>query len=165
MIKHKLEEDKVYKHFIERTRLGGVHKLSLYGSTAILWLSGLVWILFHFFGVHPGGFGEVRSPVEPISLKIHGAAAIIFISVLGSLISTHIRRGWALKRNRPSGVLITTICGFLVGSGWALYYLGSERARNAASLAHWILGLTLPVIIYLHILAWKWEQNREEIDS
>jgi hypothetical protein len=157
---HKIEQDKVYKHFIERTRLGELHKIFLYGATGLLWLSGLVWVLFHYFGVHQGEFGEVRSPLEPWSLKIHGAAAMAFLLVLGSLISGHIRRGWALKRNRLSGVIVTSTCGVLILSGWILYYLATENVRNAVSLIHWIVGLLLPLLIYLHILAWRWEQKR-----
>lgn len=158
--RHLLEQDKIYKHFIERTRLGEWHKIFLYGATGILWLSGLVWVLFHYFGVRSGEFGEVRSPMESLSLKTHGAGAMAFMLVFGSLISVHIRRGWVLKRNRLSGFLLTTTCGLLVTTGWILYYLATERVRNVVSLFHWILGLGLPALIYLHILAWRWEQNR-----
>jgi hypothetical protein len=158
---HRLEQDKVYKHFIERTKLGELQKIFLYSATGLLWLSGLVWVLFHYFGGRQGDFGNVSS-VEPMSLKIHGAAAIFFTLVLGSLIPVHLRRSWVLKRNQPSGVFITTVCGVLIVTGWILYYLATERTRNAVSLIHWTIGLALPLIIYLHILAWKLEQKRED---
>ncbi len=149
---HKLENDKVYRHFIERSRLSGWKKFFLYGATAVLWLSGLIWVLFRFYGNN--------SYVEPLSMKVHGAAAMAFLLVLGSLISTHMRRGWVLKRNRVSGVIIASVCASLTITGWILYYLATENVRNAVSLIHWIVGLALPLIIYLHILAWRWEQNR-----
>jgi hypothetical protein len=152
---HRLEQDKIYKHFIERTRLGAWHKLFLYGATGLLWLSGLTWILFHYFGIHPGEFGLERSPFENLSLKVHGAAAMGFMLVIGSLIPIHLRRGWVLKRNRLSGAILTLGCGVLILTGWALYYLAIEKVRNAVGLFHWILGLLLPLIILYHILAWR----------
>jgi hypothetical protein len=160
IVAHKLEQDKVYRHFIERTRLGSLHKLFLYGSVGALWLSGLIWLLFHYFGRHQGDFGDMPLPIEPLMLKIHGAFAMAILLVLGALASAHIRRGWVLKRNRPSGVVITSACAALAISGWMLYYVANEQARNFVSAAHWIVGLALPLIIVLHILMWKWEQNR-----
>jgi len=157
---HKLEQDKVYRHFIERTRLGGLHKFFLYGGVSLLWLTGLIWLLFHYFGVHQNDVGGTNSPIEPLMMKIHGAAAMGILLVIGALVSAHIRRGWALKRNRLSGVIITSTFGLLTVSGWALYYVGDERARNVVSIAHWVVGLALPLIVVFHILMWKWEQSR-----
>ncbi len=142
---HKLEQDKVYKHFIERTRLGEWHKIFLYAATGLLWLSGLI--------------AKARPSWGPLSMKIHGAAAMGFTLVLGSLISVHIRRGWVLRRNRFSGVFLTSICALLIVTGWILYYQANETLRNAASLVHWTVGLGLPLLIYLHILAWRREQE------
>ena len=149
---HKLEEDKVYRHFIERTRLGHWQKFFLYSSVALLWFSGAIWVGVHYL--------NVPAPLGPLMMKIHGAAAMAALLVLGALISAHIRRGWALRRNRLSGTLVTGAFGFLVATGWILYYVAGERLRDAVSVAHWALGLALPFVIYLHILMWKWEQNR-----
>jgi hypothetical protein len=157
---HQIEQDKVYRHFIERTRLGEMHKFFLYSSVGLLWLSGLIWLLFHYFGVHQGDFGDLRSPIEPLVLKIHGGVAMMFLLVLGSLISNHIRRGWVLKRNRLSGVIISSTCAVLTISGWMLYYVGNEHVRDLTGVAHWIVGLAMPLLIWLHILAWKREQAR-----
>ena len=157
---HKLEEDKVYRHFIERTRLGSLHKFFLYSATGLLWLTGLIWLLFHYYGHHQGDFGDMPTPIEPLMMKIHGAAAMGILLVVGALVSAHIRRGWALKRNRLSGVIITAVFALLMVSGWILYYVGGEQVRNVTSVLHWVVGLALPLIIVLHILMWRWEQNR-----
>ena len=159
---HRLEQDKIYKHFIERTRIGNLHRWILYLTTGVIWLSGLIWILFHYFGVHHTDAGEIHSSMEPLAMKIHGAAAMAFMIVIGSLIPVHVRRGLALKRNLFSGIFLIANCAVLIMTGWVLYYLGTEQIRNVVSLIHWILGLALPLLIYLHILAWKREQSGQQ---
>jgi hypothetical protein len=158
-VTHKHERE-VQRQFVERTRLGSVHKFFLYGSVGMLWLTGLIWILFHYFGRRQGDFGDMPMPIEPLMMKIHGAAAMLILLAVGAMSSAHIRRGWVLNRNRPSGALVTSVCAILLVTGWMLYYVASERSRDFVSAAHWIIGLALPLLIYVHILLWKWEQNR-----
>ena len=157
---HRLVPNKVYRHFIERTRLGGLHKALLYGAVALLWLSGCAWLLFHDVLTAKGADAGI-SPMEPLAMKIHGAATMAFIAVFGSLVPMHLRRGWVLRLNRPSGVLITTACLLLMITGWALYYLAGESTRAVVSVVHWVLGLALPLVVVLHILAGRRKLRRE----
>jgi hypothetical protein len=43
------------------------------------------------------------NPMPSLMMKIHGAAAMAALVLLGALIH-HIRRGWTAKKNRLSGV-------------------------------------------------------------
>ena len=59
----------------DTVRLGPWHQRTVYGATALLSLSGAVWLVLHFFMVRPGEFGETHHPLETWMLKVHGAAA------------------------------------------------------------------------------------------
>lgn len=150
---HRLVSNKVYLHFVERTRLGRLHQGLLYGAVGLLWLTGAIWLIFHY--LLQGADWGATSSVEPSTMKIHGAAAMVFLAVFGSLVPLHLRRGWVLRLNRPSGIAITAVCLLMAASGWALYYAGGENARAVVSAAHWILGLLFPVVIIAHVMAGK----------
>ncbi len=155
MTAHKVESDKLLRHFIERTKLGPRHRTALYVAVGAVWLTGLGWLLLRWFGGGTDAFGPVRHPWEPAVLKVHGAVAMAFMVVFGTLIPVHMKRSWALKRNRLSGVLLAGLCVFLIASGWGLYYLGEDGGRELVARLHWVLGLTLPAGICAHILIWR----------
>lgn len=129
----------------EKIRLDKDHRWVLYAVTALVWFSGLFWL-----GVEKW-IGQGGSDWAPLFLKTHGAAAMVFSIILGSLL-VHVRKGLALDRNKFFGLLLLGICLFLVATGWMLYYLGNEDWRKVTSFAHWTVGLSLPFILVLHIL-------------
>ena len=117
-------------------KLSRRHRLWFYGTLIALGISGLWWWIRHHVWL----------------LKLHGAAAIICLIVLGTLIPTHIKRGWAGTRNLWSGnVLIGAMIGLIV-TGYALYYAGGEAVRTLASWLHLVIGLASPLIIGWHAL-------------
>ena len=85
-------------------------------------------------------------------LRIHGAAAMAFLIVFGTLAQIHIRAGWRQRRNRLSGGFLVGTCLVLILTGWGLYYIGYEPLRQMGSFIHSYLGLLLPLVIYLHVL-------------
>jgi ABC-type xylose transport system permease subunit len=133
------------------------HQAWLYVSFGILLVTGILWLVFHNFVHLQGEFGPVTHPVEPWSLKIHGAAAMLSLIVLGTLIPGHIRRGWHARKNRMTGLGLIALNGLLILSGYALYYFGGEQIRPIISALHWILGLTFPLALSWHI----WQGRRE----
>jgi hypothetical protein len=110
--------------------------IAIYVIGVGVWLSGSLWLLFHYFVVHPGPFGPASSPLEPWWLKLHGAFAFAAIWIFGLLWGVHIPAGWSGGRRRGTGGLLVTILGWLVLSGYLLYYLGDETARPLISLLH-----------------------------
>jgi hypothetical protein len=128
------------------------HRLVLYTSTLTLFLTGLAWAWLHYFHRIEGEFGPEFHPIEPWLLKAHGAAAMVSLIVLGTLLTVHVKRGWQAKLNRSSGTSVLSIFGILIVSGYALYYVGEERIRALVSNIHLWVGLGMPVVLILHII-------------
>jgi hypothetical protein len=131
-------------------KLSGRHKAWLFSAMALLYVTGAGWGWFHYLTKSPDEFGG-RLPVESWSLKIHGAAAMIILVLLGTLIPGHVRFAWHARRNRVNGAGLMAFLGFLIVSGYGLYYFGDERLRAWASVSHLWIGLALPAILVFHI--------------
>jgi hypothetical protein len=134
-------------------------KRLLYISTAILWASGAVWLYFRYAVNASSPFGPGTHPAQTLSLKIHGAIAMVFLVIVGNLLY-HIPPGWKQKDQRPSGIILSSSVVVLVTTGWALYYCSGESLRMAASFIHSILGGILPVLITAHV--WNIIQRRKK---
>ena len=128
-------------------------RLGLYAVGMGLWLSGTLWLVFHYVLPRPGEFGLVTHPLEPWWLRLHGACAFIAIWLFGLLWGAHIGPGWARKRLRKSGGWLVGSLIFLTISGYLLYYLTGDQSRSVASLLHWSLGLVIPALFAVHRLA------------
>lgn len=135
-----------------RFRLERWHRYSMYGISGLLVVSGGAWLFAHYFLRAADTFGETVSPIEPWSMKLHGAAAMIALFFIGSLLNSHVRRANNARRNRGSGWTMAALLAWLTVSGYALYYLASETSRPAWSLAHSLLGLAFPLLLILHIV-------------
>jgi hypothetical protein len=131
-------------------RLPRSRHIAVYAIGIGVWLSGGLWLLFHYFVVHPGPFGPTSSPLEPWWLKLHGAFAFAAIWLFGLLWGVHIVAGWSGWRRRGTGGLMVAILGWLILSGYLLYYLGDETVRPLISLLHWVIGLAVPVAFTAH---------------
>lgn len=139
----------------DTVRLGPWHQATVYGATALLVLSGAVWLVLHYFMVTQGEFGETRHPLEVWMLKIHGAAAMAGLIVYGSLLPIHIRRAWAIRRNIYLGISLVVIMLLLTITGYLLYYAGGEDARPIISAVHWVIGVVVPALLAWHVVTGK----------
>jgi hypothetical protein len=117
----------------------------LYSTIVVLLASGAYWALIRYAGVRP-------YLSEPLLMKIHGAAAMVALVVIGSLLALHVPSGWAERRSRPSGSVMLAISTLLTLTGYLLYYAGGETARDVASYVHLMLGLALPIALALHLV-------------
>ena len=142
--------------------VGPFQKQGLYISTAVLWLSGTMWLYFRYCRQSQGEFGPQSHPAQAMLLKLHGAAAMAFLMVFGALLY-HIQPGWKDKLQRLSGLPLLVLCGLLILTGWGLYYVGDDTLRNLTSIIHSILGLLLPVIISLHV--WRIVRRRARLKN
>lgn len=138
-------------------KLSPRHQLWLYGGTTLLYATGAAWAWLHYLQAAGNEFGS-RSAAEPWMMKLHGAGAIVLLVVLGTLIPGHIRFAWHARRNRPNGMTLLLFLGFLVVSGYGLYYFGDDRLRSWTSWSHLAIGLVLPAMIFLHI--WSGRRSR-----
>ena len=88
---------------------------------------------------------------------LHGTLNPFICVLFGYLLSQHIRMGWELKANRPSGFILEALLGGLIASGAGLYYAGSDEWRTIFVWGHRLLGVALPVGLLFHwVLARAW---------
>ena len=93
-------------------------------------------------------------------MKVHGAAAMLVLVVLGTLIPLHIRRGWSAGINRRTGLVLIAVMASLIATGYGLYYFGDESLRAAAVEAHDLIGVLAPVVILWHVLRGRQANRR-----
>lgn len=132
-------------------RLPQWQRRGFYGVFGGLLGSGMAWLVAHFFLRAAGEFGIVIHPLEPWSMKLHGAAAMLALWLVGTLLHLHIRRGLAAGRNLPAGWSMIVLLAVLSLTGYALYYFASEESRPLWSVAHWACGLLLAPLVWLHV--------------
>jgi hypothetical protein len=133
-------------------RLERWHRRSLYATVLVLFLSGAAWLIARYFLRPVTEFGETVHPIEPWSMKLHGASVMVVLFFLGSLLNSHLRRAVKSRRNLTSGWSLIATMVVLIVTGFVLYYLAGENDRPFWSLVHWALGLAVPVIIFIHVL-------------
>lgn len=127
----------------------------LYFTLAGLLLTGLAWLILDTWVQVDGPFGPMKHPAEPWMMKLHGAFTMIALVLLGTVLPTHVRKAWALRRNRLAGTALLAIFAVLTATGYALYYFAGEDTRAVISLTHWVIGVALPVGLTWHVIAGK----------
>lgn len=120
---------------------------AIYATVALVALSGLGWLLATWTDAETTS-AATRSTATWL-LRAHGIAAYGLLVAAGSVLPLHLRLGWRLGRNRWSGSALVGLLLVLAGSGLWLYY-GPPDGRDAVSIAHWAVGLGLPVWLVLH---------------
>lgn len=125
-------------------------RLALYIVGGGLWLSGGLWLLFHYLVPRPGDFGATTHPLEAWWLTAHGAFAFAAIFTFGLLWGIHVMPGWTSRQRRPSGTAAVAAVAWLMLSGYLMYYLGGEQPRLVATTLHWTVGLASPALFVYH---------------
>ncbi|HET6439686.1 MAG TPA: hypothetical protein VFG59_16590 [Anaeromyxobacter sp.] len=120
----------------------------LVSSAWSLLVSGLIWLPVHY--LYGSGAGEVPPPLEPWLMRWHGLAMLIGLYALGAISATHVPRGWALRRQRPSGAILLAGWAVLAGSGWALYYLPVDDWRPWLGTGHALVGVAVFLVGLAH---------------
>jgi hypothetical protein len=146
--------ERAYTLLSERMPLRGPVRHSLYAILLLLIASGIAWIGVHYEGdLVPEWRNDLRRlALEAWTMKVHGAAALVALVVVGMMLTNHVRRGWTLARNRASGAGVLAAFAVLTLTGYALYYLVGDDTRPPVSVAHWAFGLALAPLFVLHIV-------------
>lgn len=132
-------------------RLSPRHRRWLAGIFGLLWGSGALWLVFHYFLGAEGDYGPVPSPLEKWWLGLHGLAAFAALAAAGSVLPVHARRAWELNKNRATGLGMQAALAWLALTGYALYYFADPDTRPWLPWLHWAAGLGLPALVALHI--------------
>ena len=130
--------------------LSPLHRRALMVAGSVLWLSGLAWLLLHYYAPIEGDFGPEANPLEPWLLKVHGLATIAALLAVGGLLAAHVTAGWEVRQQRVRGLAIGAAVLVLTATGYLLYYAGNEQLRQSSSFVHWIVGLGSPGIFLWH---------------
>lgn len=128
-------------------------RLAVYGIGVGVWLTGVLWVLAHYFLVSEGEFGSTSHPLEFWSLAGHGAFAFAAAWVFGLLWGVHIVAGWRSHRRRWTGGVMFGLTAWLTLTGYLLYYLGNDDAIALIMLSHWTIGIAAPIFFLLHRFA------------
>ena len=124
-------------------RLSPRFQAVLYTVVAVLFVTGVVWLT-----VDRAVWPELATDL----LRVHGAAAMVMLVLLGTLLPLHARVGWRRGRNVASGILMLASNGLLVLTALGLYYAGSDTFRYWTSELHVGLGVALPLLITGHVI-------------
>src|SRR5881275_3746147 len=100
-------------------RLKRLQRYFLYAVLALLFFSGVAWTYWNYLAVSPGDFG---TSAKTWAMKLHGAAAMAILVLIGMLLTGHVRFAWRAGRNRANGSLFLGGFGILTVTGYGLYY-------------------------------------------
>jgi hypothetical protein len=131
-----------------KIRLPLALRLVLYAVLGLLFVSGAVWVYFNYWA---SSAGETAGQWKSWSLQVHGGAAMATLLLIGILLSTHSRFAWRARRNRFNGIVLLTVLGILILTGYLLYYAGNESLRTWSSWIHIGVGFLLPFTVLLHV--------------
>jgi hypothetical protein len=120
----------------------------LYAVLALLFLSGVAWTYWNYL---PASAGDFEISAKTWAMKIHGAAAMAILVLIGTLLTGHVRFAWRARRNRANGSVFLSAFTVLTITGYGLYYAGGERLRAWTSWIHLAVGLALPILLLIHI--------------
>ena len=136
----------------ESIQLNRAHRYCLYLVLALLFLSGAAWARWNCLVAHSADF---EASAKTWAMKIHGAAAMAMLVLIGTLLTSHVKSAWCARRNRKNGALLLGVFGLLTITGYGLYYAGAEELRAWASWIHLGLGLSIPLLVVLHLVLGK----------
>lgn len=122
----------------------------VYLATGLLLVSGFAWLIAHFLLPLPEF--AARHPLEPWAMRIHGAATMLGLAVLGGIWGNHVLGAWERGNHRGSGGTMASLWLALALTGYGLYYLADEEWRAIASWAHIALGTALPAGLAVHVI-------------
>ena len=131
-------------------RLSVSWRFAIYAVALGVWLSGVAWLILHYFMMQTGRLGPTPHPAEFWVLAAHAGFGFVAIFVFGALLERHIARAWPTSHRRGSGLFMAGALLVLIVSGYLLYYLGDEGARQITSIVHWGLGLLAPIFFFRH---------------
>jgi hypothetical protein len=126
----------------------------IYGAGLGLWLTGAVWLIFHYFVIREGKFGEpLTNPEEEWLIFADAAFSFAAVWLFGLLWDIHVVRAWKTRWRRRSGGTLFGVVAWLTVSGLLLYHVVADTPRYWLSLLHWTIGLATLAVFLVHLLS------------
>jgi len=114
-------------------------------------ISGSGFWLLKTFAMVEGDFGPESHFLQYPLLQLHGFSAFMMLLCLGAIFGSHIPKNWHHQRGIKSGVATLAFVVFSVLSAYSLYYLVTQELHAILANSHAIIGLFLPMILFIHI--------------
>jgi len=114
----------------------------VYVTMGVLFVTGFTWWWL-----------EAGVAARAWLIALHGISAMLMLLLLGAIAVLHVRESWRRRRNRMSGTIVAASMSLLVITACGLYYFGSEMLRSWTSNLHLLIGIALPVLLTIHVMA------------
>ena len=124
-------------------------RIAIYAVGALLWLTGVVWLVLHHALPQATPFGPLPNVWEAPLMRAHGLIAVCSVFLIGWMTAAHVTPRWTSDRNRRSGLMLGVTALLLVVSGYALYY-STGTPHDAAALVHEVIGTLSPAAAFAH---------------
>ena len=138
---------------IKPTQLKSWLRLTIYLLMVVLLITGVLWMSIHFFQWPDAAaplMEGLPSPWEAPLMKIHGAAMLLMIFILGRLSGTHVLLFWRMRRRRKEGAILLAAFGILALSAYLFYYWIPEDWRDYLGWAHGAMGALTALLLAWH---------------
>jgi hypothetical protein len=115
-----------------------------------LWLTGVLWLIYHYYMTRKTLFGVEQNPLEQRWLELHGMFGFASLWTVGLLWGVHVLLGWRSRSRRWTGSVLVGVLVVLIATGYLIYYPPSDESLPLISKIHWIVGLVLPLVFLIH---------------
>jgi hypothetical protein len=125
-------------------------RLAVYLVSTLLWATGILWLVLDQFFARQEQFGRTPHPLESPLLLAHGILAIGSAYLLGWVSARHVLLWWTAGLRRVSGAVFAALMALLGLTGFALFFLSSDRWQRFTQLSHDALGLGIALFALQH---------------
>ena len=137
-------------------RLPRWHRRAIHALTALLWLSGIAWLVFVYTLAPPGEETPAPHAYAGTALTVHGVAAQVALIAFALVGHAHLRAGWRTREQRKSGIGVGLALTLLAATGLGFYYSANESALPLLRWSHVAIGAALPALVTWHAArAWR----------
>jgi hypothetical protein len=131
-------------------QLQPLRRWSVYLVGIGLWVTGVLWLIYHYYMTRKALFGMEQNPLEQRWLALHGLFGFASLWMIGLLWGVHILAGWRSRSRRWTGGALLALLFLLIVSGYLIYYPPGEESLPSIAEIHWITGLALPLAFLGH---------------
>lgn len=131
-------------------QLGRLRRWSVYLVGTGLWLTGTLWLVYHYYMTRKTLFGTEPNPLEQWWLQLHGLFGFASLWTIGLLWGVHVLAGWRSRQRRWTGTILFSLLLILIASGYLIYYPPSDESLGLIVKIHWIIGLGTALVFLIH---------------
>ncbi len=128
------------------------HRRWVYAILAFVYVTGAAWMVLRYGINGERVLEDGWRLAQAWLLRAHGAAAMLTLVAVGSMLAAHAPTAWKLRENHFSGVCMMGTMAVLALTGWLLYYASGEAVRAWSSWLHMAIGAAGPLSLIWHLV-------------